>query len=206
MKLYDENLPAPNPRRVRMFLAEKGIDIPLVRVQLARGEHKSPEHLARNALGQVPVLELDDGSTISETISICRYLEALHPMPALFGRTPKEIGLIDMWIRRFELQLMTPVGAVWVNVHPYTEAYMKALGRTRYADYGEASRRHASDRLAWFDSQLEGDWFAGDFSMADITALTIIDFAAFIGIPIPESATRLKDWHARISARPGAQA
>ena len=206
MKLYDENMPAPNPRRVRMFAAEKGIEIPRVRVQLAKGEHKSPEHLARNALGQVPTLELDDGSMLSESVSICRYLEALYPTPPLFGRSPKEVGLVDMWIRRVELQIMAPLGAVWINCHPYTEPYAKAMGITRFADYGEANRLRAIDRLDWLDGQLESEFIAGDFSAADIIALSIIDFGTFIGVPIPEHATRLRAWHERVSKRPSATA
>jgi glutathione S-transferase len=206
MKLYDENMPAPNPRRVRMFLKEKGLEVPIVRVQLGKGEHKSPEHLGRNALGQVPTLELDDGSAISESVSICRYLEALHPEPALFGRTPKEIGLIDMWIRRVELHLMAPIGAVWVNCHPATEAYMKAMGVTRFPAYGEESRKRALNRMEWLDGQMEGDYIAGAFSAADIVALSIVDFGAFIDIAIPQNAGRLRAWHERVSARPSAQA
>lgn len=206
MKLYDESMPAPNPRRVRMFLAEKGIALPTVRVQLGKGEHKSPEHIARNALGQVPVLELDDGSTLSESVSICRYIEALHPEPPLFGRTPKEIGTIDMWIRRVEMQLMVPIGAVWVNCHPATEAYMKAMGVKRFTEYGEQSRARARNRLEWLDSQMEGDFIAGDFSAADIVALSIVDFGIFIDIPIPPDALRLSAWHERVSKRPSAQA
>ncbi|HTO55290.1 MAG TPA: glutathione S-transferase N-terminal domain-containing protein [Myxococcota bacterium] len=206
MKLYNENMPAPNPRRVRMFAAEKGISLPLVRVELAKREHKSAEHLARNALGQVPTLELDDGSTISESVSICRYLEALYPAPPLFGRTPKEIGLVDMWIRRVELQLGVPLGAYWINCHPYTEPYAKAMGITRFGDYGEASRLRAIDRLEWLDGQLESEFLAGDFSAADLIALSLVDFAAFIGIAIPERATRLRAWHERVSKRPSASA
>lgn len=208
MKLYDEKLPAPNPRRVRIFLAEKGLSIPLERVPLAEGGHKTPEFLAKNSLGQIPVLELDDGSTISETVSICRYLEALHPAPPLFGTTPKEIGLIDMWIRRVELQIMSQIGNVWINSHKYTESYAEKHGIRRFPDFGEESRKRAVGRLHWLDGEMSGrDYIAGDaFSMADITALTVIDFATFIGIPLPERCDRLKAWHARVSARPSAKA
>lgn len=206
MKLYDENMPAPNPRRVRIFAAEKGIEIPRVRVDLTKREHKSPEHLARNALGQVPTLELDDGTMLSESVSICRYLEALYPTPPLFGRNPKEIGLVDMWIRRLELQIGVPLGAYWINCHPYTAPYAKAMGITRFEAYGEANRLRAIDRLEWLDRQLETEFVAGDFSAADIIALSLVDFGAFIGIPIPEPATRLRGWHERVSKRPSASA
>ncbi len=208
MKLYDENLPAPNPRRVRMFMAEKGITIPLERVPLAEGKHKAPEFLTKNSLGQIPVLELDDGSTISETVSICRYLEALHPTPALFGTTPLEIGVIDMWIRRIELQLMSQIGHVWINSHKYTQAYAEKHGIKRFPEFGEESRKRAVGRLHWLDGEIAGrDFIAGDtYSMADIAALSVIDFAIFIGIPIPDRCDNLKAWHARVSARPSAKA
>ncbi len=208
MKLYDEKMPAPNPRRVRIFLAEKGVTVPLERVALASGAHKSAEFRKKNSLGQIPVLELDDGSTISETVSICRYFEALHPQPPLFGSTPKEIGVIDMWIRRIELHISAHLSQVWINSHPYTEAYAARMGITRFPDFGEESRKRLVDRMGWLDSEIAGrDFIAGDaFSMADIAALTVIDFAAFIGVPLPDDAANLKAWHARVSARPSAAA
>ena len=208
MKLYDEKMPAPNPRRVRIFLAEKGISVPIERVALASGAHKTPEFLQKNTLGQIPVLELDDGATISETISICRYFEALHPQPPLFGRNPAEIAGIDMWIRRVELHIGAHVSQVWINTHPYTEAYAEKMGIKRFPDFGEESARRALDRMAWLDREIAGrPYIAGDaFSMADITALTILDFAAFIGLTAPEGAENLKAWHARVTARPSAAA
>ncbi len=208
MKLYDEKMPAPNPRRVRIFLAEKGLTVPLERVALAAGEHKSPAFAQKNSLGQIPVLELDDGTTICETVSICRYFEALHPQPPLFGRDAREIALVDMWIRRVELQVGAHLSQVWINVHPYTQAYCEKLGIPRFPEFGEESRRRVLDRMAWMDREIAGrDYIAGDtFSMADIAALTIFDFAAFIGLGLPESAHNLKAWHARVSARPSAAA
>ena len=208
MKLYDEKMPAPNPRRVRIFLAEKRLTVPLERIALASGAHKSPEFLRKNSLGQIPVLELDDGTAISETVSICRYFEALHPEPSLFGRTPVEIGLIDMWIRRVELHLSAHLSQVWINTHPYTEAYCARMGIVRYPEFGEASRQRLLDRMIWLDGEIAGrNFIAGEaFSMADIATLTILDFAGFVGIAIPEDAANLKAWHARISARPSAAA
>ncbi|MFO1236928.1 MAG: glutathione S-transferase family protein [Alphaproteobacteria bacterium] len=208
MKLYDAAMPAPNPRRVRIFLAEKGMTVERVPVSLAAGEHKLDDHRARNSLGQVPVLELDDGTAISETVSICRYLEALKPDPPLFGVTPKEIGLIDMWIRRVEQQVGAHVGHVWINTHPYTERYARTHGIQRYADFGEYSRGRALSGMDWLDREIAGrDYIAGDaYSMADIVTLTILDFSAFIGLPVPDECARLKTWHARVSARPSADA
>src|SRR5258707_5167692 len=113
MKLYGAPMPAPNPRRVRIFLAEKGIVLPETSLDLRKREHKSDEHRARNSLGQVPTLELDDGACISETVAICRYFEETQPQPPLFGATPVERATVDMWVRRIEFIMMTPVGNFW---------------------------------------------------------------------------------------------
>src|SRR5258708_20842256 len=135
MKLYGAPKPAPNPRRVRMFLAKKGVALAETPLDLMQREHKSDEHRARNSLGQVPTLELDDGTTISETVAICRYFEETHPEPALFGRTPVEKALVDMWIRRIEFQLMTPVGNFCRHAHPRTAALIH-----QYKDFAESNR------------------------------------------------------------------
>lgn len=203
MKLYGEVNPAPNPRRVRMFLAEKGLDIPQERVPLRERAHKAPEFLAKNSLGQVPALELDDGTVISESVAICRYIEAEHPEPPLFGRNAKERALIDMWTRRIEFQVMMPIAHVWRHAHPYTAALL-----TQFKDFGESNREHAERAFRWLDRELEGKAFiAGrDFSIADIVALTTIDFGKFIGVIPPEECANLADWHARVSARPSAAA
>lgn len=201
MKLYDENDPAPNPRRVRIFLAEKGVTIPLVRVKLHKGEHKAPEHKARNSLGQVPTLELDDGTMISESVAICRYLESVYPTPPMFGTTPLEAAQIDMMIRRVEFQVMTPVGMFWRHAHPLTAPLLK-----QFTDFGESNRAHYAGGCQWLDREIAGrDFIAGDvYSMADIVALTTIDFAAFTGLEMPEQCASLKAWHARVRARPSA--
>jgi glutathione S-transferase len=203
MKLYGERLPAPNPRRVRIFLAEKGISLPYEDVPLRKGAHKTPQFRQKNSLGQVPVLELDDGSTLSESVSICRYLEELHPAPALFGQSAIERAQVDMWIRRVELVLMSPIGMFWVNAHPLTASLV-----TQFKDFGEASRERALKAMRWFDRELVGRSFvAGEsYTMADIVALTSIDFAKFIGIAAPEGCVQLQAWHARVSSRPSAAA
>jgi glutathione S-transferase len=182
MKLYNEHNPAPNPRRVRIFLAEKGISMPLVHVPMRQGAHKSAEFVVKNSLGQVPVLELDDGSTLSESIAICRYLEELHPAPALFGNDAWQRAQVEMWIRRVEFALLSRIGAVWINTHKYTAH----LG-TQYKDYGESSRVRSIKALHWLNDEMKGrEYLAADyFSMADIVALTTIDFATFIGIETP---------------------
>jgi glutathione S-transferase len=203
MKLYNEANPAPNPRRVRIFLAEKNLSIPLVHVPMREGAHKSAEFKAKNSLGQVPVLELDDGSTLSESIAICRYLEELHPSPTLFGNDPWQRAQVEMWTRRIELALANRVGAVWINTHRFTAR----LG-TQYKDYGEAMRVRALEVMQWLDREISAREFicADRFSMADIVALTTIDFAQFIGIEMPEDAMQLRAWHGRVSARPSAAA
>ena len=151
MKLYNELNPAPNPRRVRIFLAEKAISIPFVHVPLRQGAHKEPDFLAKNSLGQVPVLELDDGSTLSESIAICRYLEELHPQPEMFGATPWQRAQVEMWMRRLKFGLTSRIGAVWVHTHKFTAH----LG-TQYKDFGEASRARAVKTLHWLNDELAG--------------------------------------------------
>ena len=203
MILYGERNPAPNPRRVRIFLAEKGIDLPETRVSMRDREHKSPEHKARNSLGQLPTLELDDGTMISESVSICRYLEAIHPEPSLFGATPLEQAGIDMWIRRIEFQLMTPIGMYWRHAHPFTAALL-----TQHKDFGESNRASTVAVLAWLDRELSDgrDYLAGDYSMADIVGQTTLDFADFIGLESPAELTHVAAWRARLAARPSAAA
>ncbi|MDE2356061.1 MAG: glutathione S-transferase family protein [Alphaproteobacteria bacterium] len=203
MKLYGAPMPAPNPRRVRIFLAEKGIALEETPVDLMSRAHKSPEHLARNALGQVPTLELDDGTTISETVSICRYFEALHPTPPLFGSSPVEQALTDMWIRRTEFVLMQPVGMYWRHAHPRTARLLK-----QYTDFGHSNVERYGEAQAWFDRQLaDRPFLAGEtYSMADICALSTVDFATWIGLPLDPKHTHLAAWHARVTARPSAAA
>jgi glutathione S-transferase len=204
MILYDSPNPAPNPRRVRIFAAEKGIAIDLHPVSLLAREHKSPEHLTRNPIGQTPVLVLDDGTSISESVAICRYLEALHRSPALFGSTALEIGTIEMWIRRTEFVLGGPVRAFWVNAHPLTEKVVPL----RFPDFGKANASQALAAMAVFDAGLGKTHFlAGEaFSMADIVLITTVDFAGFIGLAIPDDLTNLRRWHEEVSARPSAVA
>ena len=202
MKLYGAPMPAPNPRRVRMFLAEKGVDLPEIAVNLRAREHKSPEIKAKNSVGQVPFLELDDGQVIAESISICRYLESQHPEPPLFGKGALQQAQVDMWVRRVEFQLMRPIGMFWIHAHALT------AGPHQHKDFGESNRALAANAMRWLDGELEGKAFiAGEaFTVADIAALSSIDFAAWIGLGIPEGCANLQAWHARVSARPSAAA
>jgi len=204
MKLYNTPMPAPNPRRVRIFLAEKGVEVPLVDVALVKGEHKAPEHVARNSLGQTPVLELEDGTCISEKVAICRYLERLHPEPAMFGRGALEEALVEMWVRRVEFQLMGPAGNFWRHAHPFTARVVVP----QYKEFGEANQGAYEKALMWLDGELAGrDFVAGEvFTMADICALSTVDFADWTGLKVPEAAGNLRAWHGRVSARPSAGA
>jgi len=203
MKLYSDRNPAPNPRRVRIFAAEKGIDLPEIRVDLMKREHKSPEHLKRNPLGQVPTLELDDGRMISESVSICRYLEAIHPEPPLFGRNPYQIGIVDQWLRRVEMRLMGAAGAVWIHADPRTAAIVK-----QNREYGESNRGVYAGVCKFLEGELAGRTFIAtdDYTMADILLQTTIDFGEFIDLHIPDDCENLIAWHARVSARPSATA
>jgi len=203
MKLYGEDNPAPNPRRVRIFLAEKGGSVEHVRVPMRERAHKSAEFLEKNSLGQLPVLELDDGSRISESVSICRYLEETMPGPALFGSTARERAEIDMWIRRIEFQLMAPIGQIWRHTHPLTARLL-----TQFVEFGESNRPRVEQAYRWLDSELRGKrHIAGDgYSMADIIALTTVDFGVFIGVPIPPDCLNVLAWHGRVSARDSAKA
>lgn len=204
MIFYDTAEVAPNPRRVRIFAAEKGIDLPRQEVSIVKREHKAPAYLAVNPRGQTPALGLDDGTVLTESVAICRYLEALHPRPALFGETPLEIATIEMWARRVELTVMAAVGAVWVHTHPFTAR----LPIQRFAEYGESNRPRVLEGYSRCDAALaEAPFLAGEtYSMADIALLTTVDFATFIGIPLPDDHAHLRDWHARVSARPSATA
>jgi glutathione S-transferase len=203
MILYGAPNPAPNPRRVRIFLAEKGIDLPETPVNLMKREHKSPEHRARNSLGQVPTLVLDDGTAISETVAICRYFDEVQPDPPLFGTTPTEKALVDMWVRRAEFVLMQPVGNFWRHAHPRTAALL-----TQYKDFGESNRETYEGALKWLDRELsERPYLAGEaYTMADICALTTIDFAEWIGLEVPEERANVRAWREGVAARPSAAA
>jgi glutathione S-transferase len=200
MLLYIAPNPAPNPRRVLLYLSEKGLSLPTREIALFKGEHKSPEFLAKYPFGQLPALELDDGEVIGESVAICRYLEALNPNPPLFGSNPLECAQIDMWVRRIDLNLGQSIRHVWMHTHPLTAQVVSP----RFADFGESHRAHALTAMGRIDAALAGkDFLAGDgFSIADIVLLTTLDFAAFIGVTVPPEMEALTAWHKRVSARP----
>lgn len=203
MKLYDFNT-GPNPRRVRIFLAEKGIEVPLVHVDIMKREQKAPEFLKKNPIGSIPVLELDDGTCISESVAICRYFEEVDPEPPLFGRNPVEKAQIEMWLRRVELNFMVPVGMVWIHGHPLTARLVKQI-----PEAADQNRKRTEIGYRLLDSQLADNAFvAGDeYSVVDAVLLASLDFAnGLVGVPYDETLTHLKRWHDAVSARPSANA
>lgn len=201
MKLY--NLSAGlNPRRVRIFLAEKGIEIPLVEVDMTKGENATSEFLAKNPRGKMPVLELDDGTCISESGAICRYLEALHPEPNLLGEDPLESAQIEMWDRRMELDVAWPVMHAFQHGNPFWEGRL-----TQVADYAEVASETLRENMAWLDRELGGrDYIAADrYTIADITLQCSLIIAKAIGVRFDDHAN-LVDWFGRVTSRPTARA
>ena len=203
MKLFDGGR-APNPRRVRIFLAEKGIEVPLVPVDMGAMEHRSDVVASRNPLRRLPVLELDDGTVLTESIAICRYFEELHPEPPLFGTGAVGRAQVEMWQRRIELHFLGAVANAFRHIHPA----MKEWEVPQVAEWGEANKPKALDFMALFDAELATREFAaGDaFSVADITGLIAMDFLKPARIAVPEELAHLRRWHAAIAARPSAAA
>lgn len=203
MKLFDGGK-APNPRRVRVFLAEKGIEVPLVPVDMGAMEHRKEPVTSRNPLQRLPILELDDGTIITESVAICRYFEELHPEPALFGRGALGKALVEMWQRRMELNLMAAVAQAFRHIHPA----MKEWEVPQIAEWGEANKPKAVEFLGILDRELAGrEFIAGDeFSIADITGMIAVDFMKPARIAVPEDLANVIRWHRAVSARPSATA
>ncbi len=202
MRLY--NLAAGmNPRRVRIFLAEKGIEIPLIDIDMAKNEHKTPEFLAINPMGTLPVLELDDGSHLAESIAICRYIEALHPTPPLFGSGDLERAQVEMWNRRMEIEIMQPAAQMFRHTHPFWEGRHE-----QFADYGEQCRQTLSARMDWLNEELEGrEFIASDtYTVADITAQCALLLAKNCKLRISEQQPHLQRWYDAVTSRPTARA
>ena len=203
MKLYDFGR-APNPRRVRIFLAEKSLTVPREQVDLGTLQHRTPAYAAINPLQRVPALLLDDGTVIAESIAICRYFEELHPDPPLFGRGALQKALVEMWGRRAELHLLLPVSAVFQHLHPA----MKHLVNPQVPQWGEANKPRVNEFLQLLDGQLASHpYIAGDaFSIADITALVAVDFMRVNKLSVPDDLAHVRRWHQAVAARPSAAA
>jgi glutathione S-transferase len=203
MKLYDSRR-APNPRRVRWVMAEKGIeDIQIVSVDIFKGEHRTPEYVAMAGLPHVPVLELDDGVALSESLAICRYLESLYPDPNLFGRGAFETGIIEMWTRRAEMMFATPLMLTVRHTHPALAAL-----ETQNPSIAAANRSQAEQAMSTFNERLKREPFlAGErITIADIVAFISLDFARMVQIRVPETLTSLARWADEMRARPAARA
>ncbi|MGH6986011.1 MAG: glutathione S-transferase family protein [Caulobacteraceae bacterium] len=211
MKLYDSRR-APNPRRVRWFMAEKGIPvgdsgipggIEVVDVDLFGGQHRTPEYLAMAGAPNVPALTMEDGTTVTESIAICRYLEALHPEPNLFGRTPKEQALFEMWLRRAEMTAATPLMMAVRHAHPALAALEKQV-----PEIAAANRAGAERALKAFDRRLEeSEWIAADrISMADGVLFIGLDFSRMVRFEPDPGLAHLARWLEAMKARPSASA
>ena len=203
MKLYDGGR-APNPRRVRIFLAEKGIEVALVPVDMGAMGHRSEEIATRNPLRRLPVLELDDGTILTESVAICRYFEELYPDPPLFGVGALGRAQVEMWQRRMELNFMMAVAQAFRHIHPA----MKEWEVPQIAEWGEANKPKEIEFLAILDRELQGrEFIAGDaYSIADITGLVGVDFMKPARIEVPAEFGNVRRWYEAVSARPSARA
>jgi glutathione S-transferase len=202
MKLYDSTI-APNPRRVRIFLAEKGIEVPTVQVDIGKAENRQPDFLAKNPMGGVPILELDDGRIIAESVAICRYFEEQSPEPPLLGVDAVDRAVVEMWQRRMELEVAVPIMQSFRNTHDFFKGRIPQV-----PEYGAVCKQGAIKRLEWLNAELAGRQFvAGDrFSIADITLLVGIDFGRVSDIRIDPDHKDLARWYGEVSSRPSAKA
>jgi glutathione S-transferase len=203
MKILEQNR-APNPRRVRIFLAEKGIAVPYEQVDIMKLDHRLPGFAALNPMRQVPVLVLDDGTAIAESVAICRFFEEEQPAPPLFGTGARGRAAVEMWNRRMELGLLYRVAQCFRHTHPA----MAHLERPQVQEWGEANRPRVVEMLEWMDEELSGRRFiAGDsYSIADITALVAVDFMKVARIERPPQLKNVERWYSEVSGRPSATA
>jgi glutathione S-transferase len=202
MKLYQSI--GPNPRVVKMFIAEKGLDIPRVEIDLLGGENRQPTHLARNPSGQTPTLELDDGTCLAEITAICEYLEEKNPDPPLIGRTAEERAQTRMWTRRVDIRVCEPMA----NGFRFGEGLQ--LFKDRVHCVPEASpglKALARNGEQWLEGQFKGPWLCGErFTLADILLFAFIEFGGTVGQPLDPAFAKLGDWFERVKARPSAAA
>ena len=203
MKLYDLP-PSPNARRVRIFIAEKGLEIPMVPVNMMAGENQSEGYLAKNSLGKMPLLELDDGTCIAESVAICRYLEEMNPNPPLMGRNPVEKALVEMWHRRMELEFLIPMVTIFLHTG---EMWKDRV--TQIPQVAETGILNVKERMEWLDRELDGKEFitGEDYTVADIAAqCAFVMGKAALGLRIAEDQLNLSNWFTRVSSRPTARA
>jgi glutathione S-transferase len=186
-----------------MFLAEKAVSVETIEVTIASAANRQPTYLAKNPLGLLPILELEDGRILRESMAICHYVDELHPEPNLFGADPWERAMIEQWNRHAELEVLFPIAQVFRNTHAFWQGRIKQV-----PEFGAVMKEQVFERMAWFDDELgRRSHVAGDrFSVADITLLCAIDFGKVSDIRITDTYPNLKRWHAEISARPSAKA
>jgi len=202
MKLYDHAL-APSPRRVRVFLAEKGIEVPTVTVDIVKAENRQPAFLAKNPLGGVPVLELDDGTIIAESTAICRYFEELKPDPPLLGVDGRDRAIVEMWLRRVEFEVAFPIMQTFRHTHDFFRGRIPQV-----PEWGAVCKQRAIEQLAWIDAELaDRPFIAGDrYTIADIALLIGVDFGRVSQIRIDPEHKNLTRWYGEVSSRPSAKA
>lgn len=202
MKFY--NAAAPSPRRVRIFLAEKGVELPREDLDLQQGATRTPEFLAKNSLGGTPVLELDDGTVLTESVAICRYLESLHPEPPLMGADDLDAAKVEMWNRRMEIEIFSTLGSIAQHTFDFFADKLEQVPA-----YAEAQKRMAVKKWEWLDGELADGrpYVAGDrFSVADITGMAALMVGDFTGVEIPASLEHVHRWNKSVRARPSWEA
>ena len=202
MKLYDLKA-GLNPRRVRIFLAEKGVSIPTVEIDMMGGENKAEHFLAKNPMGTMPVLEFDDGSYLAESIAICRYFDELHPDPPLFGTDTLDRARVEMWNRRMELEIQRPIQDVFIHTSPIWKTR-----RQQVPEYGRVMQAQLLERMSWLNRVLATrPYIVGEaYTVADITAQCALLLGKHTGSPIPEDMTHLLRWYGTVTSRPTARA
>ncbi|HEX3409576.1 MAG TPA: glutathione S-transferase family protein [Candidatus Binataceae bacterium] len=203
MKIYDFPM-APNPRRVRIFLAEKKIEMVYVHVDIFKGENRTVEFIQKNPMGGLPVLEFDDGTYLTESVAICRYFEGIQPEPRLMGVDPRDIAFVEMWNRRMELEIFAPIANAIQHTHPAFITRIKQI-----PEFAEVRREHGMQRIEWLDSILaQRQFITGDhYTIADITAQVAIDVGVNLGgMKLLDGVNHVKRWHEAVSSRPSAKA
>ncbi len=198
MKLYDAM--TPNSLRVKVFISEKGIDVPRIKIDVMGGGTRTADFLAKNSLGELPLLELDDGRHLSESVAICRYLESLHPEPSLMGANAEEQAFIEMWSRRVEQQLFDVIGGIGRHSLEFFADKLEQI-----PEYAAAQKRELEKKWAWFDEEMsDGRTFVVNdkFSIADITGMAILFVSDFMDLPMPNDLKHAKRWQAALRARP----
>ena len=202
MILYDSSF-APNPRRVRIFLAEKGVEVPIQQVDIGKAENRESPYIDKNPLAGLPMLELDDGTCIAESVAICRYFEEKHPDPPLMGVEAVDRAVVEMWNRRMEFEILQTIAGVFRHTHEFFKGRVNQV-----PEFGEACRVAAPAKLEWLDRELaDRPFIAGQrYTIADITALCSIDFGRVSDIRVGPELKNVSRWYEAVSSRPSAKA